>query len=82
MQSTDESEQGTVDSGDKERGSRSGGEGAACAFCQDDDEVMMCPLCSCRACYGKQDPSLALLCEVNRSSLRVEKHKKKTPKQR
>lgn len=35
-----------------------------CAFCQDDDEVMMCPLCSCRRCFGKQDPSLALLCEV------------------
>ncbi|CAM9132709.1 unnamed protein product, partial [Sphacelaria rigidula] len=34
-----------------------------CAFCQDDDEVMMCPLCSCRACFGKQDPHLALLCE-------------------
>ncbi|CAN0525887.1 unnamed protein product, partial [Ectocarpus sp. 8 AP-2014] len=23
----------------------------------------MCPLCSCRKCYGKQDPELALLCE-------------------
>lgn len=41
-----------------------GGDDGVCAFCQDDDEVMMCPLCSCRRCFGKQDPSLALLCEV------------------
>lgn len=54
--------------GDVVSGGGGGGAGSgtigSCAFCQDDEEVMMCPLCSCRRCYGKQDPSLALLCEV------------------
>lgn len=64
-QSTEGSEQRSQD-GAKRGGRRDG----VCAFCQDDDEVMMCPMCSCRACFGKQDPSLALLCEVRGAFLR------------
>lgn len=52
-------------------GRAAGGDDGVCAFCQDDDEVMMCPLCSCRRCFGKQDPSLALLCEVRMVCLSV-----------
>lgn len=74
VQSTEGSEQAASDAGDRddagvvEPAAAAAAAAAAavvvCAFCQDDEEVMMCPLCSCRQCYGKQDPSLALLCEV------------------
>lgn len=63
--------QSREDSEDRSQtGARDSGRGrGVCAFCQNDDGVMMCPLCSCRACYGKQDPSLALLCEVKYASV-------------